>query len=386
MVRLFTLAFCFVTASIFARPIMPADTSYAEAWKLVENYTEKQRPQSALEVVNGIYAKAKREKNTVNFIKAVAYKLRLEQELKEDDVVNLIADLRKEADAATFPEKNILHAYLAKAYLGYYNSQSHLISQRTPVVSDSLPQDITIWDAETFKIAIFREIDRSLSETNTLQSTTIDKYRDLFSSHQKGAEIVTPTLFDGLAQNALDIYRQLGRSRTFRIQNPLLDETDENFPTEAAFEPARKFITQRFPGDSSAARRALRLYQELLRFHLSSSHTAALIDNDLGRLAYVHAVVHTEEGDSLYVRALENLYQEYIDKEEVAQVAERLIEILLNTDPKKAQTIAEEVIRRHPRAKFAPNIRNRKRGPLNSADSTTTCPSRRMRRSRSGRR
>lgn len=340
---------------------MPVDTSYAEAWKLVEKYVDKQRPQSALEVVNGIYAKAKREKHTVNFIKAVAYKLRLQQEVKEDDVVGLIADLRKEADAASFPERNILHAYLAKAYLGYYNSQSYLIIQRTPIASDSLPQDITLWDPETFKIAIFREIDRSLNDTKTLQTTAIDKYRELFDSHQKGAEIVTPTLFDGLAQNALDIYRQLGRLRTFRIQHPTLDQVDEDFPTEAAFEPARKFIDQSFPGDSSAARRALRIYQELLRFHLRSSHTAALIDNDLGRLAYIQAIVHTEESDSLYVQALESLYREYLDKEEVAQVAERLMEVVLNANPKKAQTIADEVLKRHPRAKFAPNIRNLKR-------------------------
>jgi len=230
MVRLYTIAFCLLSLSLYARPIMPADTSFADAWKLVESYTEKQRPQSALEVVNGIYAKAKREKNTVNFIKAVAFKLRLEQELREDDVVNLIADLRKEANAASFPEKNILHAYLAKSYLGYYNSQSYLISQRTPIVSDSLPQDITLWDAETFKVAIFREIDQSLSDAKVLQNTKIEKYKELFTSYQKkGDEVVTPTLYDGLTLNAFDVYRQLGRSRTFRFQSPVADDADEDF-------------------------------------------------------------------------------------------------------------------------------------------------------------
>ncbi len=340
---------------------MPADTSYADAWKLVENYVEKQRPQSALEVVNGIYAKAKREKHTVNFIKAVAYKLRLQQEVKEDDVVSLIADLRKEADAASFPEKNILHAYLAKAYLGYYNSKSYLISQRTPIVSDTLPADITLWDADAFKLSIFGEIDKSLSEPKTLKGTPIEKYRDLFTSFQKGPEIITPTLFDGLAINALDIYRQLGRSRTFRFPSSVTDEADEDLLTEGLFAPAVDFTKIRITGDSSTSRRALRLYQDLLVFHQNTGNTAALIDYDLSRLAYVSSVVHTEEGDSSYVRALESLYSRYKDKEEAAQIVSRLIDLIRNSDPKKAHGVAEEVLKRHPRAPFAPNVRNLKR-------------------------
>src|SRR5262245_26434861 len=96
------------------------DTSYEDAWKMVDEYLTKQRPKSALEVVNGIYAKAKREKSTTNFIKAVASKLKLQQELSEDDVTGLISDLRKEAVAASFPESNFLHIYTAAAYLGYY--------------------------------------------------------------------------------------------------------------------------------------------------------------------------------------------------------------------------------------------------------------------------
>lgn len=361
MIRICIVLLSLISLTAAARPLFPSDTSYQDAWKLVEQFDQKQRPQSALEVVNGIYVKAKREKNTVNYVKAVAYKLRLQQQVAEDDVVGLIADLREEAAAASFPERNILHAYLARTYLGYYNAYAYVIGQRTPLISDTLPRDITIWDANAFKTAIFREIDSSLTDLSVLKQTPIDKYRDLFTTYQKDANVITPTLFDGLANHALDLYRQLGRSRSFRILNSILDELDEDFPIEKAFAPVKEFVSAKFSGDSSASIRALHLYQELLQFHTTSDNLEALIDNDLFRLAYVSAVVHTEEGDSLYVRALSNLYEQYKSKAEGVEVAARLIELLRNSDPAKGHAIAEEILKLHPKAKFSPNVRNLKR-------------------------
>ncbi len=56
---------------------------------------------------------------------------------------------------------------------------------------------------------------------------------------------------------------------------------------------------------------ALRLYQQLLRFHTKDIHLDAWIDADISRIQYVYQIAQMPEKDSLYMNALNRITSQY---------------------------------------------------------------------------
>ena len=74
--------------------------SYEKEWKRVDSLQNKGLTKSALEIVTAIYTKAKAEKNTNNFIRAIIERMKFESYIEEDSYVKAIGDLEKEAAEA----------------------------------------------------------------------------------------------------------------------------------------------------------------------------------------------------------------------------------------------------------------------------------------------
>src|SRR5882672_5735656 len=86
------------TAIIFSTSLSAQNglNNYDKSWKKTDSLiNQKGLTQSALEEVNKIYTSAKKEKNNAQIIKALIYKLSLQQK-KEGDVINNIKELDKE--------------------------------------------------------------------------------------------------------------------------------------------------------------------------------------------------------------------------------------------------------------------------------------------------
>src|ERR1700679_71867 len=88
--------------------------AYEWRWQRVDSLMNKKGlTVSALAEVNTIFSLARREKNEGQSIKALLFRLRLEQNRSEEGVPSAIRELAKQADSSTGAVKAILENMLA---------------------------------------------------------------------------------------------------------------------------------------------------------------------------------------------------------------------------------------------------------------------------------
>ena len=122
---------------------------YNEQWTAVEKALNEGLPKTALELVEAIYARAKRENNRPQLIRAITYRVALHAVTNEEDEVLLVRDLEKEIAASAQPVRSILTSMLADVYWNYYQGNRWRINERTEV-EDAPDEDFRTWDATVF--------------------------------------------------------------------------------------------------------------------------------------------------------------------------------------------------------------------------------------------
>jgi len=110
----------FLTGNKNRNIIIKKNKDFDKLWAEVDSLNIKGLPKSALEVVESIYIKAKKENNTPQYLKAVIYKSNLVASFAENYMLKVIASFEEELKTAVFPEKEILHSCLAELYFSYY--------------------------------------------------------------------------------------------------------------------------------------------------------------------------------------------------------------------------------------------------------------------------
>jgi hypothetical protein len=101
---LIILFLCSATAAI-------AQRQYTKEWKRVDSLIEKTGLiKSAMKEVNAIYSSAKKENNDVQLIKALVYRMQLNDQLSDSGRYENISLIEKEILSAKQPAKSILHS------------------------------------------------------------------------------------------------------------------------------------------------------------------------------------------------------------------------------------------------------------------------------------
>lgn len=279
--------------------------NYEEDWKAVEQHINKGLPASALEAVKKIYAKAKKEKQDAQIIKSLVYMSELQQENREDNETKRIAEIEKEIAISKEPSTSLLNNYLAGLYQQYYNNNRYKLYNRTNTV-DFKKEDIATWTTDDFHKKISSLYLASIVNENLLHQTKLTPYDALIT--KGNMRQLRPTLYDLLAHRALQYFKN--------------DERDISKPEYAfqinqaeAFATAEEFVKYNFTTKDSLSlqHKALLIYQELIRFHLSDTNSDALIDVDLDRIEFVHNnSVHSQK-EELYYNALNTISNKYPD-------------------------------------------------------------------------
>ncbi|HMP87373.1 MAG TPA: MG2 domain-containing protein, partial [Lacibacter sp.] len=288
--------------------------SYDAAWKKVtELAEEKGLTESALREVQRIYEAARAAGNQPQLIKALVYRIRLQQRREEDADVKAIRELDQEIANSPEPARSLLNSLLAGAYWNYLQQNRYLLHNRTNTTGFE-KTDIRTWTSEDLHRKIAALFHASLQERILLQQTNIETFDPVLQ--QGNMRHLRPTLFDLLAHRALAYYRSDDHSLTrpadaFEIS------------TASAYDPAADFVTRRFPttDTNSLHHRALLLYQELLQFRLNNSNTPALVDADLDRLVFVNSRSTHPDKRALYRQSLQHLWHQYATQPLVAQAA-----------------------------------------------------------------
>ncbi len=118
---------------------------YDKLWYEVDSLKDEGLPKSALEVVEKIYQKSKKEHNTPQYLKAVIYKSNLVASYAENYMHKIIETFNEELETAVFPENAILNSCIAELYFSYYQQNRYKYLNRTHTV-DFKQDDLDTWD------------------------------------------------------------------------------------------------------------------------------------------------------------------------------------------------------------------------------------------------
>lgn len=296
------------TPSLFAQKM----NQYDKQWKKIDSLVnQKGLVKSALEEVNKLYQTAKKEKQEAQRIKALVYKLGLEEGQQEDADNQTIRSMETEIAAASGASKAILQSLLAEKYVNWFQNHRWELYDRTKLaVSDK--KDIATMTASDIHEKIASLYLSSLKERGLLQQTKLAAFDAIIN--KGNTRQLRSTLFDLLAHRALSYFKSNERdidkpAYAFEIDNP------------SYFAPAADFVKLKIEHKDSSALylHALQLYQELLRFHLADNTPDAMLDADLDRLQFVHQYAVMEKKDRLYEDALTTITEQYKDHPASAQ-------------------------------------------------------------------
>lgn len=279
---------------------------YTKAWKEVQEFDEKELPESALKTVNIIYENAKKENNASQLVKAIIHQLKYTQYKEDDAFTKNLSRLKDEIASATFPVKPLLHSMLGELYWQYYQHNRYRFQQRTKLANDE-SEDVATWSLDKIVHETFEQYRLSLQDAGKSKQTNITLYEDVLSRGNAIGRRFRPTLYDFLAHRALT-FASNDEASLNRSANAFVIQDDQYFTA------AEAFSKMSLPADDSLSMESfsLTLMQDLITFHLHDKDPEPLVDVDLQRLAYLYRHHVSSQKLTLYEHALKAVETAYV--------------------------------------------------------------------------
>ncbi len=276
--------------------------NYEASWQEVRDYTDKGLPKSALKVVEKIYKAAKEENRADEFIKSLIHKMHFFRQVEEEAFIKIFDLLNNEIKQSRFPAAPVLHSMLAEQYWNYYQSNRYRFLKRTAAAAGEVKQeDIRTWDLRKIVEEAVRHYRKSLEDAEKSKNTRIDIFDTILVKYTTG-RAYRPTLYDFLAHRAVDFFMDSESGLTQPVYRFTLNKDDY-------FAPARKFVRQNLSTRDplSFPYHALRILQDLIRFHLRDKNPEALIDVDLKRLRFLYKEAVISNKTIIYEKTLKEM-------------------------------------------------------------------------------
>ena len=317
------------------------------------------KPKDALNLIAKINKQAQSDNNAPLLIKSVIYRMMFQSYLEEDAFDKILIDLRKDISNAKQPEKSILQSLLAETYWNYLQQNRWQINQRTQIEGD-VSTDIKTWSIKKLNDETVKYYLLSLKESELLQQTKVDVL-DAVLAGDKNNRKFRPTLYDLLAHRAIGIFNNTQLNLT------QYDEELINMSNVDWFGNHETFLGMSILPDSTSFKpQALKLFQQLIKFHQNDSNLSALVDVDLKRLKFVKQSFNGD-GLELYYNALDVLAKQAQQTEVYADILYEQAEIRKNaqlpgdTDKQnliKAIALAEKAVVAYPKSIGGHNAEN----------------------------
>ncbi|MBV9986588.1 MAG: hypothetical protein JO301_02850, partial [Chitinophagaceae bacterium] len=281
------------------------DTAFHKEWAAIDSLIVKaDLTKTALVKINELQLKAKQKHLNDQVLKALLYRLALENRITTDDPAHSIKLVQAELDGSSdIIQKAVLHAIIANEYLRYFQDHRWNLYGRT-ATSGFVKTDITTWGVADFTAAISSNFLQALKPAAQLKQKKNAEYAAILISGNHPE--LRPTLFDLLAHEALDYFKSATSLNAESVVMPVLTDT-------GIFQPADVFIAHKFDRADSTDPRwlALTIYQQLLSFRRNEGNRAAMLDLDLDRLDWAHNNAAFPDKDILYQHALHRIIRGY---------------------------------------------------------------------------
>lgn len=281
---------------------------FLKEWQEIDSLIQKNSlPKTALEKINELYKKAKAKQLDAEMIKALIYRIGVQDKVEETDANSAVKEISGEISSLKNTNaKAILHSILAKLYEDEYKNKSWQIKQRSKTISFK-KDDVETWGQEDFINAVNENYTASLEPVQLLQSTPVLDIKAIII--EGNISNLRPTLYDLLAHQALEYYK-----------NPIVPVTKPSFAFSLndpeIFSSAEKFIQTPFQSQDSTSSllKVLKLFQQLISFHQNDKDINAFIDVDIERLQWAFDKSILPEKELLYKNAIENITVKYPDE------------------------------------------------------------------------
>jgi uncharacterized protein YfaS (alpha-2-macroglobulin family) len=296
----------FILTLLLINQTTMAQNNYESLWKSVTKLENEGKTKDAQKSVENIIEKARADKNATQVVKSVLYKYKYTMILEEESELKIVNDLKMEIQKSSGIDKAILQSILAELYFQYFNENTWKFSNRTET-DEKQSDDFRTWDLKT----LFKEINTyyitSLENKALLQQTKLDNYTPILEQ-QKGSKLFRPTLYDLLANRAIDYFND-DKSNLAEPSNAFSIDDKKFFATANEF----VLIKLNDTDEHSQEYNALKIYKDLLSFRLKDkTNLDALADADLKRIQFIRAhYFNKDENDALYYGALLRLKTEY---------------------------------------------------------------------------
>jgi uncharacterized protein YfaS (alpha-2-macroglobulin family) len=280
-------------------------TRIQELWKKVDEAQQNGLPQTAIGYLKNIRSLASQVKSNEQLLKAVIRQIALEGLIEGNKPAARILRLKEEIAASPEDLQPMLKLVMARWYWHYFQRNRWRFMERTETAGLD-EKDFTTWDLPR----LYREIDSLyrdvLKADRALQAVALNKYHDFLIEGDQ-PQALRPTLYDFAAWEALEFYTSAEQAAA----KP--EDAFEVQADSAAFAPAREFMLfkpETTDADSPKLQ-ALRIYQDLLSFHIRDSRPDAFLDVDLARLRWVRNVAVGEGQSDSYMARLKELAGAY---------------------------------------------------------------------------
>ncbi len=276
---------------------------YEKEWKLIDSLIHKKNlPKSALFEVNKLYDAAKKENNDAQWVKAIIYRNYL-RKTEDRNINQAVAEMEQEMVGTPLRVSALLKSIEAEGLFQYLQENRYQYQNRTTIVADT-STDISAWTINRLNQRIRFLYLASLENPDLLKKTPVG---ELDAVLQKGnARELRPTLYDLLAWRALDYFRINETGNTISTDDRLME--NPNLFSEALFFQHIGFMSK---DSNSNQLTAIRIYQQLLRFHTKDVRLDAWIDADISRIQFVYQYAQMPDKDSLYVNALGRITSQF---------------------------------------------------------------------------
>ncbi|MCL5128655.1 alpha-2-macroglobulin [Algibacter sp. L4_22] len=273
---------------------------YETLWKEVNKFEAEGLPKSALKVVENIEKLAKTSENYPQTIKTMLFKSKFAMVLEEDAQLDIINDFKSKISKSKFPTKNVLENILANLYWQYFKQNRWKFYNRTKTSEKVDTNDFRTWDLQTLFNETHLHFQNSLKNGLMLQQEGLEQY-DALLNNQIESKLYRPTLFDFLNHSALDFYKTNETHITKPAYKFDIDST-------AYLSEAKPFSELKITSKDSTSLQlnALKIYKDLIRFHLKDASPFALADVNIERLKFVNEHATFDNHEALLLDALEN--------------------------------------------------------------------------------
>lgn len=324
-----------------------------EEWKRVSQQLKGSLPQSALETLQKIETAARQEKAWAEVAKAVGFRVLAETQIQGGHPEEKIRRFEKELTTAPAEILPVLQTLQATAYWEYFVQNRWRILERTRT-NGKPGDDFETWDLPRLFAEIDAHYQAALQNAVALQAIPVTDF-DALLEQGTVPDRFSPTMYDFLAREALEFYTSAEQAGAAPQDAFEFDAQSPALGTAEAFLTWKPETTDA----SSSNGRAIKLFQDLLRFHLSDADPGARIVNDLARIEWAADETTGEGGDIRARERLMELWEAHGDNEAGVAVAASLAGRLDRTkDHVEARRIASEGAARHPDSTFAVSCRN----------------------------